>query len=617
VSTSATFSLQQGNLYETVGTTKTLIDTNVQSYGTGSLGSTNYVFDLNNGGLVKDFNGSKWTNLTGSNTSVSEIGATKGSLYMLASNNGSNDSVWKYSGSGTSWTALTGSNTNVSEIATVGTSLYMLGNNNGTYNSVWKYSGSGTSWTALTGSNTNASQIAATSSSLYMVASNGGHDGVYKYSGSGTNWSALTGSNTSVSQIATINSTLYMVANNGGHDGVYKYSGSGTNWTALTGSNTEVYQIVAEGTTLYMVASNGGSPSVWQYSGSGTSWTALTGSALQKALGTWALTTSQPVAAAGYSAVSGTLFGPSGPTFLDVEQGYLGDCWYLSSLAATAARYPGDISSMFIYDGSTVQNGAQVGVYTVRFYDGNGIAHYYTVDTELPGGGTYYDMPVGGSGPVNGSSSKVLWVALAEKAYAEASAQGFVTTGAVGTNAYAAMDGGDPAWALQAITGWPASDYNINPSDIATAWNNGQIIVICTPNQPTSSYIVGDHAYAVVNYDPSNSLPFEAFNPWGTDANGWAPGCSGTIYGLFNANAAFLSQNFDMETFGSGAAVGGNGASTHGSSTGAQPASPALDGAALDLTGTSAEAQAGLASQLLALHRQTDALDAVFTDIGA
>jgi hypothetical protein len=512
---------------------------------------------------------------------------------------------------------VTGSNTNVSEIATVGTSLYMLGNNNGTSNSVWKYSGSGTTWSAVTGSNTSASEIAATSSSLYMVASNGGNDGVWKYSGSGTTWTALTGSNTSVSQIATINSSLYMVASNGGNDGVYKYSGSGTTWTALTGSNTEAYQIVVEGTTLYMVGSNGGSPSVWQYNGSGTSWTALTGTSLQKALGTWALTTSQPVAAVGYSAVSGTLFGPSGPTFLDVEQGDLGDCWYLSSLAATAARYPGDISSMFIYDGSTVQNGAHVGVYTVRFYDGSGIAHYFTVDTELPWGGGYYDHPVGGSGAVNGSSSPVLWVALAEKAYAEANAQGFVTTGAVGTNAYATMNGGDPAWALQAITGWSANDYSINPSDIATAWNNGQIIVICTPNNPTSSYIVGDHAYAVVNYDPSNSLPFEAFNPWGTDANGWAPGCSGTIYGLFNANAAFLSQNFDMETFGWGTPAGGNGGSVHGSSTGAQPASPALaDGTALGLSGA-AESQGSLASQLLGLQHQTDALDAVFTGFGA
>jgi hypothetical protein len=43
-------------------------------------------------------------------------------------------------------------------------------------------------------------------------------------------------------------------------------------------------------------------------------------------------------------------------------------------------------------------------------------------------------------------------------------------------------------------------------------------------------------------------MPFEVFNPWGTDANGWAPGFSGTIYGRFWENAAFLSQNFSSES---------------------------------------------------------------------
>jgi hypothetical protein len=37
-----------------------------------------------------------------------------------------------------------------------------------------------------------------------------------------------------------------------------------------------------------------------------------------------------------------------------------------------------------------------------------------------------YDQPVGGSGAVNGSTSPVLWVALAEKAYVEANAAGVV-----------------------------------------------------------------------------------------------------------------------------------------------------------------------------------------------
>src|SRR5262249_34261885 len=143
----------------------------------------------------------------------------------------------------------------------------------------------------------------------------------------------------------------------------------------------------------------------------------------------------------------------AGPYFKDVQQGALSDCWLMASLAEVAARVPDDISTMFLFDGSTVENGSQVNVYSVRFYDHSGVAHYVTVDTELPSGGTYYDRPVGGAGAVNGSASPVLWVALAEKAYAEANAKGFVTTHNDGTNSYAAMDFGDPVWALQAITG--------------------------------------------------------------------------------------------------------------------------------------------------------------------
>jgi hypothetical protein len=47
-------------------------------------------------------------------------------------------------------------------------------------------------------------------------------------------------------------------------------------------------------------------------------------------------------------------------------------------------------------------------------------------------------------------------------------------------------------------------------------------------------------------------MPFEMFNPWGTNSSGWAPG--GQVYGLFNANAAFMSQNFITQAVGTGTA---------------------------------------------------------------
>jgi hypothetical protein len=246
-----------------------------------------------------------------------------------------------------------------------------------------------------------------------------------------------------------------------------------------------------------------------------------------------------------YNAVSGALFGSNGPSYLDVQQGGLGDCWLLAGLAEVADRDPQDIKNMFTYDGTTVDHGAIVGLYQVRFYNSIGAAEYVYVDTELPAGGGLYDHPING----------ILWVALAEKAYAEANAAGIVTSNHKGIDDYDALNGGDGAVALQAITGNPASDYSINPTNIAAAWNAGKLVVLGTTT-PVSSYIASDHVYALVGYNASASQPFTVFNPWGTDSSGWAPGYSGTVYGLFTANAAFISQNFATYGVGTEAALG-------------------------------------------------------------
>ena len=174
----------------------------------------------------------------------------------------------------------------------------------------------------------------------------------------------------------------------------------------------------------------------------------------------------RPATTATYTPVSGSLFGPNGPSYQDVKQGGLGDCWLLASLAEVAARDPADIRNMFTADGITVENGSVVSVYTVRFFDSAGAAAYVTVDTELPtsSGSTIYDQPVNG----------VLWVALAEKAYAEANGARIVTTSCMGSDSYASLEGRLPTqssaqaqgglacWALQAITGKEAIGFNSN-----------------------------------------------------------------------------------------------------------------------------------------------------------
>ena len=84
-----------------------------------------------------------------------------------------------------------------------------------------------------------------------------------------------------------------------------------------------------------------------------------------------------PVAATAYSpAPAGASLFLAGnndePSYLDVDQGDVGDCWLLASLAEVAARDPQDIEDMFTYDGTTMDKGATVGLYTVQFFNSTG-----------------------------------------------------------------------------------------------------------------------------------------------------------------------------------------------------------------------------------------------------
>ncbi len=200
----------------------------------------------------------------------------------------------------------------------------------------------------------------------------------------------------------------------------------------------------------------------------------------------------------------------------------MGDCWLLArpgrkSARRTTRRF---ITSMFRYDGTTVDNGATVGLYTVRFYNTSGSAFTVNVDTDLPFGGEWYDNLTSDMG------TQSLWVALAEKAYAEANALGYVTTHFDGVDAYEAMNNGDPTWALSAITGEPASNFAVGTpsqvsSSLAADWKAGDLIALCT-TKPSSSSIVSDHCYAVVGYNAASSEPFDFMNPWGSNSSGWA-----------------------------------------------------------------------------------------------
>jgi hypothetical protein len=271
-----------------------------------------------------------------------------------------------------------------------------------------------------------------------------------------------------------------------------------------------------------------------------------------------------PASAVGYSPApyTATLFSPSHnnqPNYLDMEQGYEGDCWLDAGLAEVACRAPQDITGMFTYLGWTVDKGGIVPEYSVRLYTPSGTAFAVQVDTMLPGGGTYYNRITTALGTTS------LWTALVEKAYAEASALGLVPSVTPNQGNYDGMNNLNAAAGLTTITGQPVSPNAINPTNLAAAWNSGQFVVLCTTGAPyTCSTIVANHFYAMVglNASPSyyrpNENPFQLFNPWGTESNGYAPGSTPgsttTDYGLFDTNFAVLNLYFSEQDYGSSAA---------------------------------------------------------------
>ncbi len=227
-----------------------------------------------------------------------------------------------------------------------------------------------------------------------------------------------------------------------------------------------------------------------------------------------------------YALASGTLFGNGGPSYKDVYQGEEGDCWLLASAAETAAIEPSVIQSMFTDDGTTLEGGVQVHIWTVRFYD-NGVASYLTVDNDLPAGNgnfVYANLSQSIS-----SSSNVLWVPLLEKAYAQLCESGW--NARPPSNAYASLNSGSASTSLPVITGaQESSSYPFgDASSFSSAISSGTLLTVGSITGNSSLGIVGDHDYAVLGYNASNQT-FTLLNPWGWN-NGGDPGILNLTWG--------------------------------------------------------------------------------------
>jgi len=157
------------------------------------------------------------------------------------------------------------------------------------------------------------------------------------------------------------------------------------------------------------------------------------------------------------------------------------------------------------------------GTWTVRFY-ANGTADYVTVNAMLPVD-SMGDLVYADCGCLADSTSNVLWIPLAEKAYVQWDETG--REGRGGINAYSDIEGGWMADVYSQLVGRTANSYNlVSASDeaaLVTAMTNHWAVSIgtdCEANLPYGLY--GCHAYAVIGYD-SSAGTFTLYNPWGCD----------------------------------------------------------------------------------------------------
>jgi Ca2+-binding RTX toxin-like protein len=218
------------------------------------------------------------------------------------------------------------------------------------------------------------------------------------------------------------------------------------------------------------------------------------------------------------------LFTSSGPADADIAQGFVGDCYFLSTLGAIARVNPDVIRQHVTEMGD--------GTYIVRFErDGHDV--FYRVDADLPTFGR--GMP-GYQGNYQFNS---MWASVMEKAFALFRHN---------DGRYASIEAGWPSEVFQALGFSSASSgFEWSGADllrtIKTHLDAGQAVTFCTPGgaAPVWSALEESHCYIVegVNLDASgNPVSLILRNPWGYDGGSAAAADSNPGDGLITVSAA-------------------------------------------------------------------------------
>lgn len=210
-----------------------------------------------------------------------------------------------------------------------------------------------------------------------------------------------------------------------------------------------------------------------------------------------------------YVSTSAPFWGSVGPSINDINQGAMGDCYLLSSLAEVTNNDPALIRSMIADNGN--------GTYGVRFYVG-GRQEWVTVDSTV----AYAAGGVMGNDRYHGLTNS--WVDLVEKAYAQLNGMGTN----VGTPYYgygnsftSIANGGWDSMILGEITGTSVSSYRASTSLLNTIVSALRVHSDVTLDSYTNTYdsqgrqnLVSSHAMSITGYDAGTGNLLVR-NPWG------------------------------------------------------------------------------------------------------
>lgn len=191
------------------------------------------------------------------------------------------------------------------------------------------------------------------------------------------------------------------------------------------------------------------------------------------------------------------LFGEDGPSLDDINQGAIGDCWWMASMGALAQTEEGrnQLQSMITENPN--------GTYTVRFPDGERV----TVTPFFPvkkAGNTAYAQP-GGDPPV-------IWPLVLEKAMAEKA------------GGYGDLVGGRASEGMETLTGQDSSTYDtgdITQSELEGWLEEGGVTASSLQEDDSEGKepyedgrFVAGHAYVVQGVTSDGKV--QLYNPWGT-----------------------------------------------------------------------------------------------------